>query len=111
MQKRKDIRNFYIDEDFLLTYEKFKKIMERENVSVSEWIRTAIAEYVRLHEPWNPQQRLDTIMDLGKAYRADQCNMCEAKPMFRCFIGKKSVLLCEDHFEQKRSWFTGWKKL
>ena len=70
MKKRRDIRNFYVNEDFIPFYEKYIEIMKRENSSVSEGIRDLIKSYVRLHEPGNPQQRLDVILIDKKAYRA-----------------------------------------
>ncbi len=55
MEKRKDITNIYIPEDFRSTFEAFKKICDREGSSSSEKIRFFIQDYVQQHEVPNPQ--------------------------------------------------------
>ena len=106
-----EVRSIYVPDELQSVWTAYQEIVKREGKTVSEAIVEYVCEYTRMHAPGNPQQRLDTIMDLGRAYRSDQCNMCERKPVFKAFLGKKSVLLCEEHFEQKRGWFMGWKKL
>ena len=105
-----DKLTIYLDEETKKLIPKAKEIFSRENSSISEWFRKTLTEYVKLHEPGNPQQRLDTIMDLGKPYNAHKCNMCDARPAFQCFVGKNPVLLCETHFESQRKRLSGWKK-
>ena len=100
MQKRRDIRNIYIDEDFAPVWDKFKKIMEREGSSVSKHLREHIANYVRLHEPGNPQQRLDTIVKIGSCYRVNGCSVptCGEAGEYVVFKNGVRVLYCERHF-------------
>ena len=103
-----DKLTIYLDEETKALIPKAKEIFKRENSSLSEWFRTTLTEYIRLHEPGNPQQRLDTIMDLGKPYNANKCNMCDSKPAWRGFVGKNVVLLCGTHFEGQRKRLSGW---
>jgi len=49
MKKRRDIRNFYMDEDFIPVWSEFKKICQREDESISHKIRGFIARYVAVH--------------------------------------------------------------
>lgn len=111
MNKRKDIRNFYVDDCFLIVYEKFKKVCERENISASEKIRELIEDYVHRHEPGNPQQTLPTMMQLGRAYHADTCFFCGGSQQYKAFIGKKTVYVCEQCVDSKRGWLSGWRRL
>lgn len=73
MSLRKE-RRFYIPNDFEITFQKLLGILKRENKSVSKWIRENAENYVRLHEPGNPQQTLTRILKHGSAYKAPlQC--------------------------------------
>jgi hypothetical protein len=73
---------------------------------MSKFVMEKLAEYVRLHEPGNPQQRLDVVLKLGKAYHAPG-PLCRARDCFRnvakVLNWKKSkteteqVGLCEKH--------------
>lgn len=97
--------NIYVPPNKKEVVKKGKDILEREGTSLSKFIVEKIEEYVRLHEPGNPQQRLDTIAKLGKPYRADaqQCSICGETA-----IGKAKAtngwqgLLCQRHYEQSR---------
>jgi hypothetical protein len=51
-------------------WKEVKEIAKREGKSVSQLIREFLESYARLHEPGNPQQRLDTVIRLGKKYVA-----------------------------------------
>lgn len=94
------------------TYLKLKEILKRENANLSDLFFQFCEQYVRLHEPGNPQQRLDTIAKLGKAYRAGKCFECDKKPKFKVFyLGGKSLLLCEEHYDAERFKVKGWVKL
>jgi hypothetical protein len=90
-----------------------KKIFAREAVSakrssLSHFFVEKMEEYHRLHEPGNPQQRLDVILKTGKAYYAPG-PVCRARDCFRnvakVLNWKKSkteteqVGLCEKHAE------------
>jgi len=69
-EKQSRVRRIYVPAEFEPTMETLKEILKREGRSISGWIRDNADQYVRLHEPGNPQQRLDTILKLGKAYHA-----------------------------------------
>jgi len=73
MEKRRDIRNFYIDESFVPIWNKFKKICEREDESASAKIRELIARYVAVHTKGNPQLLLDKFV--GDVYH--KCFGCQ----------------------------------
>ncbi len=49
---------------------------------MSKFFVEKLEEYQRLHEPGNPQQRLDVVLKIGKAYHAPN-PICRAKDCFR----------------------------
>lgn len=60
------IRTFWIPEDFLITYEKLKKILKREGKSLGDLFRDHIQQYVALHDPGNPQARITSYSEGGE---------------------------------------------
>ena len=110
-KKKPRERRFYVPDVFEFDFKKMEKILAREGKSLSQWIREQVCSYVRLHEPGNPQQSLDTIFELGRAYRANECLECGKKPFVLASVGKKSKLLCKLHFEKFRPRLTNWRYL
>ena len=58
-----------------ILWQKFKKIAEREGRSMSRILVSMIEEYVRVHEPGNPQKRLDMIFR-GEKAPVPRCSEC-----------------------------------
>lgn len=113
-KKKTKVHRFYVPEFFQPTISILKEILEREGRSLSEWIRENAEHYVRLHEPGNPQTRIDVIMETGKAYHADG-PICGVKDCFRTAVGSgiflpqnKNYDLCLIHFQEfqmdSRNW-------
>ena len=71
--KRQDIRNFYMDEEFLPVWKKFRIICLREETSASEKIRGFIARYVATHDKGNPQM----ILERYGFTKQGECFKCE----------------------------------
>ena len=112
--KKTKVHRFYVPEASEDTIYDLKAILKREGSSLSKWIRDNAEHYVRLHEPGNPQQRLDTILKLGKAYHADG-PICGFKDCLRNAIAvgvflpdKKTLHLCTIHLravqDDHRNW-------
>jgi len=60
--KKKTYENksmIYLPESEKIVFEKFRQICEREGTSVSSKLRDFIRDYVRVHEPGNPQLLLE----------------------------------------------------
>jgi hypothetical protein len=96
-------RRFYIPVSFENTFDLLQTILKREGSNFSRWVRDNAESYVRLHEPGNPQQRLDTILKLGKAYHAPS-PICGFKDCMRDVVAvaiflqtDKEYGLCEKH--------------
>jgi len=87
-------RDIYIPDYYLPTLKKLREILKREGKTLSEWIRDHAIEYVRLHEPGNPQQRIDTIMKLGKAYRAVPFCKCGKKASRKVTTTRNAIIYC-----------------
>ena len=75
-------RRFYVPSKFENTFDMLQTILKREHSNFSQWVRDQTESYVRLHEPGNPQQRLDTILKIGKAYHAPG-KICEVRDCCR----------------------------
>lgn len=111
-RKRKGkVRRFYVPVKFENTFDMLQSILKREGSNFSIWVRDQTERYVRLHEPGNPQQRIDTIIQLGKPYVAGQCGDCNDKAIYEAVLGTKRVFLCSFHFSRKKHKLTGWKEL
>jgi len=95
--------HFYVPEEWKGTLDKLEEILKREeHKTFSEWIREQISTYVRLHEPGNPQQRLDTIAAIGHAYRAESCCVCGKQAEVQAFTEKGlNLLYCRECYEKK----------
>jgi len=94
-------RRFYVPESFERIIEKMEKILKREGSNLSKWIRQNIEEYVRRHEPGNPQQRIERYKD-GDAkpfISAKGCAYCN-RDATRALRWKKDRLvpLCKLHY-------------
>jgi len=70
---------FYTPKNLGITFQKLEEILKREGSCLSHWIQTNAVDYVRLHEPGNPQQRIDTIIHNGHPYHARTYRDCRAR--------------------------------
>jgi len=95
-------RRFYVPESFERILSQMEEILKREGSNLSKWIRQTIAEYVRQHEPGNPQQRLERYKDKdAKAYVAPKtCGFChrDATELLRFKPNCALVPLCLEHY-------------
>ena len=95
-------KRFYVPPEWEETLEKLDEILRREGKrTFSDWVREQISIYVRAHEPGNPQQRLDTVMRIGHAYRAESCCVCAKPADYQAFTKEGlSLLYCWECFEK-----------
>lgn len=104
MTKRSNVGQIYISEGFRQLWAKFMEICEREGSSGSEKIREFVREYVRRHEPGNPQTRLDVILRRGAPpYKPPSCDSCNQPAEYICYVGTRelgpyrAVYACAQH--------------
>ena len=116
-EKHKRLVQVYVNRTSSLLYENLKSILKREKKSFSSWVLENAESYVRLHEPGNPQQRLDTILRLGKAYHAPS-RVCGFKDCLRdavavgVFIQNgKEYGLCKKHLKEAKDCGKSWNFL
>jgi hypothetical protein len=90
-----------------------RKLLKAEGSSLSRYLSDQIDAWWQLHEPGNPQQRMDTIIELGKAYQAPK--ICGFKNCFRDAVGfatyvpkHKEYALCKKHLKEVGQ-FENWK--
>ena len=84
---------FYFPKDSEHLFRRFKEIADREGRSMSEILEGLVREYVRIHEPGNPQKRLDMIFwgENGSVPRCSECGdpadrvyRVKGQAFFRC---------------------------
>ena len=116
-EKHKRLVQVYVNRAGSLLYENLKVILKREKKSFSSWVLENAESYVRLHEPGNPQQRLDMIMRLGKAYHAPS-RICGFKDCMRDSVtvgvflqNGKEYGLCKKHLQEAKDCGRSWKFL
>jgi len=109
-------KRFYHPEDFEPTMKKMDKILWREGKSLSLWIREQIREYVRLHEPGNPQQLMERYQNHdGPYYAGGPCSFVGCS-LDASWIGEykgEKHYVCARHRRKSgksRSW-SGWREL
>ena len=97
-------RRFYVPPEFEHSLKKMEEILHREGSSLSKWIRQQIDEYVRAHEPGNPQQLIPRYVEHGKPYIAPgKCVYCPRPGVTTgVYEGGKTYRLCEAHAQQFR---------
>jgi hypothetical protein len=113
-KKRKEKQGrFYIPSEYQLLFKKLQDILQREGSNLSEWIRSQAEPYVRLHEPGNPQQRLDIILINKESYKAPK--FCGFKGCNREAFGfgvfkstSKKYPLCRVHFNLAQNDHLNW---
>jgi len=65
MSQKTRYKAIYIPPEIEHTWKKFKEICQREGTGPSEKIREYIVEYVRIHEPGNPQVQIASFLPGG----------------------------------------------
>jgi len=64
--KKVYLLHFWVTKDFKRTLEDAKVLARIEGTSLSEIVRRALVEYVRVHRRGNPQTRLTAFMGVGE---------------------------------------------
>ena len=107
----------YIPEASRLLVDNARGVLKREGKNLSNFLIDQLESYYRLHEPGNPQQRLDTILRLGKAYHAPS-RICGFKDCMRDSVtvgvflqNGKEYGLCEKHLAEAKDCPRSWKFL
>jgi len=104
---------FYLPDNKKHILREAKEIFKREGTSLSRFLVDKLEEYVELHAPGNPQQRIDTIIQIGKAYHAPL--VCAIKNCLRNAkfqgiykVNGKTYPLCEIHAKEMNE-YTNWQ--
>jgi len=104
--KKSPVVHIYVKPERIHLYHRIRDILRREGKSLSDFIWEQIESYVRLHEPGNPQQRIDRFINHDKPYIAPvKCgfgskkNPCD-KPAVAIAISEsgKEMPVCKYHF-------------
>lgn len=88
-------RDIYIPMELLPTFKKLRELLKGEGITLSEWIRQNALDYVRLHEPGNPQRLLTTFTNQLKQADPFGCGQLVAVDVsnrwVRCKLSKTKI--------------------
>jgi hypothetical protein len=102
LQKRRNIRNFYVDETFEPVWDEFRLICLREGESASQKIREFIERYVMVHSEGNPQLLIEKFM---KDLPQKECYHCKghSTPLFKVkYISGLIAPTCQSCLNRER---------
>ena len=97
MRKRADIRNFYVNDMFVPTWDEFIKICRREGESASEKIRDFVTRYVEVHGHGNPQMLLSSF---AEKQGVGWCKWVERKRGNQFYCGLKKYWMLRSECEK-----------
>ena len=108
MPKKSRVSQIYIPEGFTQIWDKFMEICDREGSSSSAKVRDFIRDYVRRHEPGNPQTRIDKIMERrAPPGQPPRCSQCDQPATYICFLwwsrkDVQKVRACQRHRDRHK---------
>jgi len=96
---QRGILQVYIPADFHVILQKARKIARREGRSLSDLVRDLLRDYVRVHEPGNPQLPLSRWTEGEKSQPKERgaCSYCHERPArFKIITPRGWWALCEE---------------
>lgn len=100
-------KSFYYPDDKKSVWKRFLEVARREGKSGSKLIFEFIERYSETHDLGNPQQRLDTISKVGRAFRAETCQLCSLKPTRYGLRNGIWLGYCDAHWNKRA--FEAWR--
>ncbi|RLG90020.1 MAG: hypothetical protein DRO36_06790 [Candidatus Hecatellales archaeon] len=106
------ILKVYIPASFYQTVVKARMIAKREGRSLSDLIRELLRDYVRRHEPGNPQLPLSRFIEKSEDSRRCSVEGCDELAAYQVFLDRGRVIekmhVCEEHLmDLRRGWLGG----
>jgi len=113
--------HLYVPREFSEIVKKAREIARREGRSLSKLVMDLLRDYVRVHEPGNPQLPLTRFVE-GAERDKSVCSVegCNNKAQFTVFLDRGKIIeklqLCEEHLaDLKHGWLgdkrVNWKSL
>jgi len=103
----------YIPQEHRVIFEKAKAIARREGRSLSDLIRDLLRDYVRVHEPGNPQLPLTRFT--GESHDPNRCSVegCDAPAAYVVHLEGRCIRVCMDHLRAMRREHKslGWRRI
>ena len=106
------ILKVYIPAEFYQTLKKARIIARREGRSLSDLIRDLLREYVRIHEPGNPQLPLTRFVE-GAERDKSVCSVegCNEPAAYEVYADHQKMRLCENHLRDLRRGWLGDRRI
>ena len=107
------ILKVYVPASWSGTIEKARVIARREGRSLSDLIRDLLRDYVRIHEPGNPQLPLTKFT--GESHDPNECAFegCGAPAAYLVHLDGRSMKVCMGHLKllRREHKALGWRRL
>ena len=88
--------NLYIPERHREAVQRAKELMKKEGESLSRKVVQYLIDYVRMHEPGNPQLRLDRVLEEGGP-RGPVCAVCGMPARYQVNSPGGRLFRCRHH--------------
>jgi len=103
--------HLYVPQEYAIIIKKAREIARREGRSLSNLVMELLRDYVRRHEPGNPQLPLTRFTGESKDGRRCSVEGCDEPAQFIVFLDRGTVIekmrLCERHLRDLRQGWIG----
>jgi len=105
----------YVPQEYRIIFEKAKEIARREGRSLSDLIRELLRDYVRIHEPGNPQLPLTRFVEGAENPNACSVEGCDSPAVYQVFLDYGRVIeklrVCEKHLRDLKAGWLGDRRI
>ena len=100
--------HIYVPQEYATIVKKAREIARREGRSLSSLIMQLLRDYVKVHEPGNPQLPLTRFVE-GAERDKSVCSVegCNNKAQFIVFLDHRKMRLCEKHLRDLKAGWLG----
>ena len=94
--------HLYVPQEYSEIVKKAKKIARREGRSISKLVMDLLRDYVRVHEPGNPQLPLTRFTEDMKDSKICSFEGCDAPAGYVVHLEGRSIRVCMKHLKVLR---------
>jgi len=107
--------HLYVPQEYAIIVKKAREIARREGRSLSNLVMDLLRDYVRIHEPGNPQLPLTRFVEGAEDSKVCSVEGCDAEAAFLVYVDHGKVIekmrLCEKHLRDLRQGWLGDKRV
>ena len=103
--------HLYVPREFSEIVKKAREIARREGRSLSKLVMDLLRDYVRVHEPGNPQLPLTKFVEGAENPKACSIEGCDSPAVYQVFLDYGRVIeklrVCEKHLRDLKAGWLG----